>query len=99
MPYSGVLCHPDGTTREEFHKILEIRRQALQDATREEAWGRPLPVAWRHGWKAHVLIQGRDKDGSLCFHVVVTGPRREVPYIRKYRLVCSRPLPFELGRG
>jgi hypothetical protein len=99
MTHSYVPFTPEGTTLEEFRKLLELRLLALADATRQAGLGEPLPVSWRHGWKAHIRIQERDADGSLKAHIVVTGPRGEVPYVRKVRLVASRPLPWMQGRG
>jgi hypothetical protein len=98
MPYSYVPHHPEGTTIEEFRKLLELRRQALADATRPHGLGQPLPVAWRHGWQAHIRILERCRDGSLRALIVVTGPRGETPYTRAVRLVAQRPLPWMVGR-
>lgn len=99
MPQWNVPLHPEGTTQDEFHKLLELRREALAEATREHGMGQPLPVAWRHGWQAHIRIRERDQDGSLRATILVTGPRGELPYVRAVRLVRSQPLPWELGRG
>ena len=97
MPQFGPEAHPYGTTQEEFAKLLELRREALDAASTMAGELLPLPVPWRHGWKAHIRLQGRDQDGSLKAHIVVTGPRAELPYIRKVRLVTSKPLPRRLG--
>lgn len=99
MPHFNPRPHPWGVTREEFRKLLELRLEALQDGTRAAGSLFPMPVAWRHGWKAHIRVQGRDRDGALLAHIVVTGPRGIVPYIRKVRLVSSRPLPYDVGLG
>jgi hypothetical protein len=93
MPQWNVSCYPEGTTPEEFHKLLDLRREALAEATREHALGSPLPVQWRIGWRGYIRVQGRDRDGSLMAHIVVTGARGELPYVRKVRLVASKPLP------
>lgn len=98
MPQWSVRHNPEGTTLEEFRKLLEIRRQALAEATIPHGMGRPLPVAWRHGWKAHLRLRGRDKDHSLKATIVVEGPRGEIAYARNVRLVSRQPLPYELGR-
>ena len=103
MPQFPYVPHPEGTTQEEFHKLLELRRQALEDATRADGSLFPMPVAWRRGWKAHIRLRGRDKDGSLKALIVVEGPRGEVPYSRAVRLVSSKNLPWHvlktLARG
>lgn len=98
MPYPAYRGYPDATTPEEFRKLLELRREALDEATRFAGLGSPLPVQWRHGWKAVLNVLGRDRDGSLKAVVIVTGPRGEVPYSRAVRLVTRRPLPYELGK-
>lgn len=98
MPWTDVLCYPEGTTRDEFLKLLELRRTALDHATEEHGLGQPLPVQWRHGWKAQLRVGPRDRDGSLTAHIVVTGPRGVAPYVRKVRLVRAKPLPRGLAR-
>lgn len=98
MPQWNVRHHPYGTTMEEFRKLLELRREALQDATRADGSLFPMPTPWRWGWKAHIRIQGRDRDGSLKAHILVTGPRGEIPYVRKVRLCKRHPLPSSLGK-
>jgi hypothetical protein len=98
MPEWNYCAYPKGTTAEEFAKILELRLQALEDATKEPARLFPMPVQWRWGWKAYVRIQGRDRDGSLKVSILVEGPRGELPYVRSVRLVRSTPLPYELGK-
>lgn len=97
MPYSWARHKPDVPTTEELHKLLELRLEALDHATSLGTLDGPLPVQWRVGWKAHIRCQGRDQDGSLIAHIVVTGPRGELPYVRKVRLVRSRALPRRLG--
>lgn len=97
MPQRYRAPHPRGVTSEEFSKLLQIRRQALQDATRAAGGGDPMPVPWRHGWKAHIRFQGRDRDGSLKCHILVTGPRGELSYVRKVRLVRSQQSTRGLG--
>ena len=99
MPQWKQVPNPEGTTLDEFRKLLELRRQALQDATQDAPGAAPMPVGWRWGWKAHIRLQGRDRDGSLKAHIVVTGPRTEIPYVRKVRLVRSQRLPSGLGKG
>lgn len=99
MAWSDVLCTPEGTTREEFLKLLELRREALASATEEHGMGHPLPVAWRHGWKAHLTVGRRLKDGSLPAEIVVTGPRGIAPYTRRVRLVAAEALPRGLRKG
>jgi hypothetical protein len=98
MPQPGYVAHPPSVTAQEFSRILEVRRQTLEDATRAEGSLFPMPVTWRHGWKATVRILGRDRDGSVLFTVSVKQPRSTEVYVRKCRLVCSKPLPWELGR-
>lgn len=99
MPQFPSRCRPGDPTPEELTKLLELRRQALADATVEHGLGKPLPVSWRHGWKAFLRVLGRSQDGSLCANIVVEGPRGEIAYRRSVRLVTKRPLPFELGQG
>lgn len=99
MPFSWVLSHPKGTTQEEFSKLIELRREALDTATEAHGLGQPLPVPWRHGWKAHLRVGPRDRDGSLTAHIVVTGPHGVVPYTRKVRLVTQQRLPRGLRKG
>lgn len=99
MPWTDVLCHPKGTTQDEFLKLLELRREALDHATELHGLGQPLPVPWRHGWKAHLRVGPRDRDGSLTAHIVVTGPRGVMPYTRKVRLVTAQRLTRGLGKG
>lgn len=98
MPWTDVLCYPKGTTQEEFSALLELRRKALDEATEEHGLGQPLPVPWRHGWKAHLRVGPRDRDGCLTAHIVVTGPHYVVPYVRKVRLVRQKPLPRGLTK-
>lgn len=98
MPHFNVLHNPKGTTLEEFRLLLSLRRETLADATKEHGMGNPLPVQWRHGWKAHIRLGGRDQDGSLMAQIVVTGPKGVIPYIRKVRLVRSERLPRSSGR-
>lgn len=98
MPQIGYVPHPDGMTREEFAQVLSLRREALAEATKLAGLGEPLPVPWRHQWKAHVRPRGRDRDGSLLITVVVEGPRGETPHSRNYRLVPRKRLPLSLGR-
>lgn len=97
MPASYVRHNPDGTTLEEFRELLSLRRRSLEDATREHGLGEPLPIPWRTGWKASIKILGRDRDGSLCAKIVVTGPGGGDPYVRKYRLTKAARLPSRLG--
>lgn len=99
MPQFPHIPHPEGITAEEFQALLRLRREALDDATKDASLGQPLPVGWRHGWKGHIRLQGRDRDGSLKAHIMVTGPRGELPYVRRVRLVRSKQLPYELGQG
>ena len=93
MPQWNYRAHPD-----EFQAILKIRRQTLDACAASNPTLMPTPVAWRHGWKAHWRLLGRDLDGSLKICVVVEGPRGEIPYTRKDRLVPRQHLPWMLGR-
>jgi len=99
MPHWSYVAHPDGTTREEFYKILELRRECINEATKLANLGEPLPITWRRGWSCHQRLLGRDQDGSLRVAFVVVGPRGEAPYKRNVRLVARKPLPYELGQG
>jgi len=99
MPQWDYSHHPEGTTPDEFRKILELRREVLAEATKLDGLGQPLPVAWRQGWKAYQRRLGRDRDGSLRVLFVVEGPRGEVAYTRQVRLVRKHPLPYDLRQG
>jgi hypothetical protein len=99
MPHWDYCPHPDGTTQEEFHKLLSLRRQVLDDATRAHNLGQPLPITWRRGWKNYLKILGRDRDGSLKASYSVYEPNGALVYVRKVRLVRSQRLPSELGQG
>jgi hypothetical protein len=96
MPHWTVRHHPDGVTPDEHHKLLQIRRQTLDDATRAEGSLFPMPVTWRWGWKAHIVIRGRDRDHSLMAEIRVTGPALERPYVRRVRLCRRHRLPSDL---
>jgi len=98
MPQFGYVPHPDGVSTEEFAKVLELRLATLEDATKLAGMGRVLPLTWRKGWKATVVIVGRDRDGSLCFRIVVEGPAGVLPYTRSYRLTRSKRLSSGLTR-
>jgi len=98
MPQWNVAHNPEGTTMEEFRKLLQLRLDALHEATRTDGSLFPMPVRWRHGWKAHIRIEGRDRDGSLCAHIVVRGPSGGIRYIRRVRLVRSQPLRSRSGK-
>jgi hypothetical protein len=99
MPHWNWKAHPDGVTQEEFHVILELRKATIRQYADDPSTAMPQPIMWRHGWKTHWRLLGRDSDGSLLISVVIEGPRGEVPYTRKYRLVRRERLPWELGRG
>jgi hypothetical protein len=98
MPHYGYVPHPEGTTSEEFQALLKLRREALEAYARDDASLLPTPVAWRVGWKAHIRLQGRDRDGCLKAHIVVEGPRGETPYVRAVRLIARQPLPWTLAK-
>jgi hypothetical protein len=97
MPHWNVRHHPEGVTPDEHHKLLEIRRQTLEDATRTDGSLFPMPVVWRRGWRAYIRILGRDRDAALRAKIVVYGPAEHQRYVRKVRLVRSQPLPASLG--
>jgi len=97
MPQFPYLPYPEGVTPDEFRKLLELRLDTLAEATKFSGLGQPLPTSWRHGWKAHLRLLGRDRDGSLRVVVVVEGPRGETPYKRSYRLVKECNLPLRRG--
>jgi hypothetical protein len=99
MPQWNVRHHPEGTTLEEFHKLLELRREALHAAAKEPGSLFPMPVPWRRGWTAHINLRGRDLDGSLCASIVVRRPGGSLPYVRNVRLVASRALPLTSRTG
>ena len=80
---------PEGVTPEEFQRLLLVRRETLEDATRKASGGSAMPITWRHGWKATLKILGRDKDGSLKASVTVVGPHASSGYVRKVRLVTQ----------
>lgn len=99
MPEWSVRHNPEGTTLEEFRKLLILRREALEQAAKDPQSLFPMPVPWRRGWKAHIKLRGRDRDGSLCASIVVTRPGGSLPYVRNVRLVASRALPLSSRTG
>lgn len=84
---SSVVGCPEWATLEEFQALLLRRRDALAQCTAQLTGGRPLPVAWRVGWKAHIKYAGRSRDGSLLARIIVTGPNVSDKWISSVRLV------------
>lgn len=84
--------HPDWCTLEEFHCLLQLRRDYLEHCTRAVTGGPALPVPWRTGWKARIVSKGRDRDGSCLAMILISGPgeadlwRQNVRLVRKQRL-------------
>jgi hypothetical protein len=97
MPQIPRVPHPDGPTAAEFQALLALRLEALSAAAAKTGEMFPREVRERVGWKAHLRVEGRDEDGSLKAHILVSGPRREILYRRQVRLVRKEPLPWELG--
>jgi len=83
---------PDGLTAEEFQRLLQIRLQTLEDATRRVGNGKPLPIPWRRGWKASLTFLGRDRDGSIKAEVFVSGSSVTMRWRRRVRLVKQQRL-------
>jgi hypothetical protein len=81
------LRYPFDATPEEFRALMQTRRETLDAATARAFGGQVLPVSWRWGWKAAVKILKRDKDGSLCARITVTGPHASNGYVRNVRLL------------
>lgn len=87
LPQSRFAVCPEWATLEEFRALLLRRRDALDQCTAQLTGGRPLPVSWRVGWKAHIKYAGRDRDGSLLATITVTGPNVSDKWLQKVRLV------------
>jgi hypothetical protein len=49
-----------------------------------------MPVTWRRGWQARIAYAGRDRDGSLLAHILVSGPSGKQQWLQKVRLVPER---------
>jgi hypothetical protein len=99
IPASLSRRYPYDATLDEIRALFHQRLLALEDATACATWGDPLPVAWRHGWKAVLSLVGRDQDGSLCAEITCTGPGLTRPYSRRVRLVSARRLDQRLKDG
>lgn len=84
---SSTVGVPAGVTSAEFAKLLTIRRETLRLATQAWTGADPLPVEWRRGWRAYLLIGARVRDGSLTARIRVVGPSESMKYCRKVRLV------------
>lgn len=88
--YAGGI--PYGVTTEEFQRLLQIRLETLERATMEATGGQPLPIQWRGGWEARLVILERDRDHSLRARVLVRGPGPTLRWTRNVRLVSKRRL-------
>jgi hypothetical protein len=98
MPQMGYVPHPDGITAEEHQALLNLRRTAMDQVAKKCGEFFERQVASRRGWKAHIRLMGRDRDGSLKAHILVTGPRWEIAWRQQVRLVKKHDLPWSLGR-
>lgn len=87
IPRSSPVGCPEWATLAEYRALLLRRRDALEQCTAQLTGGRPLPVAWRVGWQAHIKYCGRSKDGSLLAKIIVTGPNVSDKWISSVRLV------------
>jgi len=98
MPHWDWKHHPDGVTPAEFQAILALRKKTLEAYADDPSSLLPGKLSDRWGWRCYSRRLGRDLDGSLKVIVIIEGPRGELPYIRKYRLVRRKPLPWTLGQ-
>jgi hypothetical protein len=89
-------CIPEGLSREEYSRLLLLRRDNLDMATAEIMGGQPMPVQWRRGWRAWWVRCGRDRDGSLLAEINVSGPKPGMRWRQRVRLVRQRRLPVNL---
>lgn len=86
LPERSVECNGVPITPEEHRKLLEVRLAALEAATAQSLLEQPLPVQWRGGWRAYLVVLWRDTDGSLGAVVRVRNPLGELVYRRHVRL-------------
>lgn len=92
IPAHRVVGVPEWASPEEFRALLLRRRDALAQCTAQLTGGRPMPVAWRWGWKASIKYAGRSKDGCLLAHIIVTGPNVSDKWLQRVRLVKQQSL-------
>lgn len=85
-------CNQDDPTPEEHRSLIDVRLDALDQATARASLEGRLPVRWRHGWHAYIKTHGRDRDGSLRASVTVVDPSETVVMIRNVRLVKKKSL-------
>jgi hypothetical protein len=92
IPQPGYRPWPEWCSWAEFLALLNHRRKCIEQCTAQEFGGRPLPVAWRVGWRAELRYAGRDRDGSLLATITITGPQRYQKWLQKVRLVREERL-------
>jgi hypothetical protein len=99
MPYNRAPLNGVRISDDERSKLIQIRRETLDDAARMLYGPEGLPVQWRVGWKAHIKRLGRSQDGSLLAAILVTVEGSGVIYTRNVRLTRKKGLPWSLRRG
>lgn len=87
IPHNRAVGVPEWASPAEFHALLLRRIDAIAQCTAQLTGGRPMPVSWRWGWKAHIRYAGRSKDGSLLATITVTGPNVSDKWLQRVRLV------------
>lgn len=92
LPQGYASGIPYGLTAEEYQRLLLIRLETLERATMEVTGGSPLPIQWRRGWEARLVILDRDRDHSVRARVLVRGPGPTLRWTRNVRLVSERRL-------
>lgn len=92
MPYRTLCGKHDDATPEERRSLMNVRLDALDEATARASLDGHMPVQWRRGWTAYIKSHGRDRDGSLRASVTVLDPSDTVVMIRKVRLVKEESL-------
>lgn len=97
MPRIMEILKAAGLRSGEYAQLFYARRAALDHVASMVSLEVDLPAGERRGFRARVVILGRDADGGLRARIEVTAPNLASVYVRKVRLVKQEELPYGLG--